>query len=124
MSRPMRGGWRTWIGVLVVISGLCISSGCSARRPYSPAEAARAKVNFLRREGARLNPYQVSLIHQVPYSGNARTDDARMRRILLDGAANPDQPSGYRREKLGLRAKAESSLEEGTPENSREDTDQ
>ncbi len=90
-------------------------------------------MNFLRREGARLNPYQVSLIHEIPYQarsgashGGSRQLSARMRTVLKNGAAaDPGQPDGIRRTRLSTLIrdkKAATSVSEGTPENSGEDT--
>ena len=119
------GWWSRGRVVIFVIVGGSLLIGCSTTpRVQTPAEAARAKVSFLRREGARLNPYQVSLIHEIPYSGSSQRLNARMRTVLADGEADPGQPDGYRKSRLStlLRDKADASEKEGTPENSGEDT--
>ncbi|MCA8960872.1 MAG: hypothetical protein KDC38_10180 [Planctomycetes bacterium] len=136
MNRPLvrwshraRVGHRLARSFLVAIL-MCSPFGCSsAPRAYTPAEAARAKVSFLRREGARLTPYQVSLIHDIPYAADPRRLEARMRHVLVEGVSDPDQPDGYRTTKLSERLIREGEgtsgstevPEEGTPQHSRED---
>jgi len=63
--------------------------------------AARQKVEFLRREGIRLNPYQQALIHQLPYDAAGSGRLARdMGFILKQGETDPGHEAGYRRRRL------------------------
>lgn len=84
---------------LLAISIAAGPLGCATQKPYSPADAARAKVAFLRAEGAHLNPLQRSLIQQLPYarSGNLKS---RMMFVRDRGGNDPGHVTGYERRSL------------------------
>lgn len=87
----------------ILISSILIGGGvlgCATQtRSYSPADAARAKVAFLRREGGQLNPLQRSLIRQLPYRRDRRLQ-TQMQFVRDRGAVDPGHVTGFKRRSL------------------------
>ena len=87
------------LGTILLASG---SFACASREPQSPAEAARAKVAFLRQHGTSLTPSQIGQLERIPYRSRRRMAGEMERVLELQKVKVDRRHLGERRSVLEL----------------------